>query len=712
MIGRLFSSYAGCSKGVVMKNTACGFRSLFVMCMLFMCSVFVDAQNQEPVKLYGSIRYSSAPEGFDWGVYSWNASEPVEFTPEFISGDLMASGGAVYAFGKYYIVSYLEFGGMYIGMLLTCDIETQTYDYVDIEEFDVSYVTSDMTFDSQSGKIYACSLDKDGSGNTNLSIFSTSDGSQSVIAPMPTMCALAAAADGTLYGIGLADGILYTIDKATAQLTEVGSTGVKPEKIQTATIDQRTGIMYWSAYTSEGGALYTVNLTTGVATLVSKYPNGEQMSGMFIMEEETSSIPDAPVDFVVSFDKASLEGKAAMKLPLNGVDGNPLSGNLKYTVLVDNVQVAEGEGQPGEEVFAPVSVTDAGEHLFSAQVGNAGGIGPACNMKLYVGMDIPIIEDIKVGSASGDVTLSWKILETGVHGGYVDTAIVMYKIVRLPDDVLVAEAYSDTVFVDIINPESMRIAFYKVTPVIEGVGVGETIESAYVRVGEELSIPFSHNFFLWPEYALYSIVDVNDDYCTWTYDNYLQRTRLDWPFGDSSDDWIITPPIKLEKDKKYQAFCTVCSEVEGYSANVEIKLGKGNTVEELVQPILAGTEIDFIDARELQSDHFTVEEDGVYYLGIHGYGSKSHFYLYINSLAVKEIITTELSSVGNKNSIGVVVNENIVCVENPAEIPYCIYNASGVEIAAEADRTFTVTLAPGVYILRSADTCMKFSIVR
>lgn len=87
------------------------------------------------------------------------------------------------------------------------------------------------------------------------------------------MCALAASADGTLYGIGADDGILYTIDKETAALTEVGPTGVTPENTQSATIDGDTGQMYWSAYTADGGALYTVDTATGKATHVFTYPD-------------------------------------------------------------------------------------------------------------------------------------------------------------------------------------------------------------------------------------------------------------------------------------------------------------------------------------------------------------------------------------------------------------------------------------------------------
>ncbi len=201
-----------------------------------------------------------------WGIYSFQATPEITFTPIWLDGDLMGNGGAVYANGKYYVLSYLDFGGAFtVGSLSICDVEKQEFNYVDIMDWNVSYVTTDMTFDPATGNVYGCSLDQSGDGSFNLSIMNLENGVQSPIAPIEQMCALAADKNGTLYGISASSGTLYTIDKATAELTKIGDTGVQPSGTQSATFDPASQILYWSAYTEEGGALYQVDTTNGQA---------------------------------------------------------------------------------------------------------------------------------------------------------------------------------------------------------------------------------------------------------------------------------------------------------------------------------------------------------------------------------------------------------------------------------------------------------------
>ena len=142
------------------------------------------------------------------------------------------------------------------------------------------------------------------------------DGTKTPVAGIDErMCAMATTVSGTLYVIGM-DGNLYVIDKFTADRTLVGPTGVKPVSNQSAVIDWKTGVMYWSAYTADGGALYTVDTKTGQSTLLSTYDDKQQLVGLFIRQTAVADGAPAPVDGIsVEFDKATTNGTAVFTMP-------------------------------------------------------------------------------------------------------------------------------------------------------------------------------------------------------------------------------------------------------------------------------------------------------------------------------------------------------------------------------------------------------------
>jgi len=89
-------------------------------------------------------------------------------------------------------------------------------------------------------------------------------------------CALAllvtasAAPGGTLYAIRDSDNYLVTIDTVTLEFNVIGSTGVGSGDFGDLAYNSDTGTMYWVAGRGNNN-LYTVDLSTGVATLVGSH---------------------------------------------------------------------------------------------------------------------------------------------------------------------------------------------------------------------------------------------------------------------------------------------------------------------------------------------------------------------------------------------------------------------------------------------------------
>lgn len=682
-------------------------RLLLIACLCLAAQTQAQAQKT----IYGAYLYSENGS-MQPGIYSFTDTPDAGLTCVLVSGDLQPNGGAVYANGKYYAVSYFDMGFMTLAYMLVYDTGTFNLENtVMIEDWNVSYVTSDMTYDPSTGNIYACSLNADASGSFNLSLFDTQTGRQTPIAPVKRMCALAASADGTLYGIGADDGILYTIDKETAALTEVGPTGVTPENTQSATIDGDTGQMYWSAYTADGGALYTVDTATGKATHVFTYPDKAQIIGIYTLQAEHNE-PAQPQDVSLDFEGGSLNGTLSFTMPTENADGKTLADEaLNYELAIDINDKTAGTAAPGEKVKLPLQFDEAGSHMFSLTTSNAAGASEAVNITRYIGFDTPkAVTDVKISKeGEGQVTLTWTLPETGVNDGYIDYGNASYRIVRQPDNTVVDEDFTGTTFTETLTPEEKRICYYEVAATSAG-KTGQATISNYVILGEHYIIPVDDDLTDWTLYPLYTSIDSNNDNATWIYSLEKGCIIYEWAFGDNNDDWFITPPMYMSKDKQYTVSASMRNDYEDiYSGTIEYAVGKESTAAAM-QPVSDSFEVASSTFTEYPSKPFSVSEDGYYSVAIHITGEDSPYYVYIDRLKINEHIGSGITAPGaDANGISISRNGGNVTIDNPDGLQLRVYNAAGQLVGEGSGTSISMSLSPGMYIARWADGALKFA---
>lgn len=681
-------------------------KLFLAICFCLVFGTKADAQKT----IYGANLYSES-EDMAPGIYSFTDTPDSKLTCVYTDGDLRPNAGAVYANGKYYAVSYMDMGFMTIAYMLVYDVSSYTMqDMVMIEDWNVSYVSSDMTYDPSTGNIYACSLNADGSGNFNLSLFDTNTAKQTPIAPIERMCALAAAPDGTLYGIGAADGVLYKIDKTNAELTEVGPTGVQPENNQSATIDEDTGVMYWSAYTKDGGALYTVDTTTGQANKVFSYPDQTQIVGIYTLKAEHNE-PAAPTEVSLNFDGGSLNGTMDFNMPVNNFDEKPLTDEkLNYDLTIDIDKKISGSAAPGEKVSVPLSFDEEGNHIFSLTVSNDAGTSEAVNMTRYIGFDTPKpVTDMKIAKDDNNkITLTWNQPESGVNEGYVDLNNLTYKIVRQPDNVVVDDKFKGTEFSEALTPEEKRICYYEVSAMAADKSSDSTI-SNYVILGEHYLLPVDDDLTDWTRYPLYTVIDANGDKATWRYDLGTESIMYEWAYGDGNDDWLITPSIYMEAGKQYVITASLRNEAENVNTGIiEYAVGKDDTAAAM-NTITDNITIKSADFEDYKSDNFSVSEDGYYNVGIHIKGDDSMYYVYINRLMINEDTSTGISDANAENSnISLSRNGATVIINNPDGLAIYIFNASGQCVGKSSSTHIEMQLGKGMYIMKSARGNKKF----
>ncbi len=113
----------------------------------------------------------------------------------------------------------------------------------------------------------------------------------------------------------------------------------------------------------------------------------------------------------------------------------------------------------------------------------------------------------------------------------------------------------------------------------------------------------------------FTIHDVNNDGSTWGWDAYDKAFKTRFNRNADMDDWLVTPPFKLEKGKMYM-FTAKMRTYLGNPLEVEIRWGTGDTPEALSSVLM---EPQIIKNRNSQDYTFYLlpDADGTYYVGIH-----------------------------------------------------------------------------------------------
>ena len=262
---------------------------------------------------------------------------------------------------------------------------TETWEKVDEQTFSTSCGLNfkDLTYDPNDDKVY-CVYYIDGVddlrfGTLDLSTYTVTPISQTSMTV--EVIGLAAHPNGKIYAIVYSSlptsTFLYEIDKHTGDITKIGDLGHGSQrKSQTATIDQRTGKMYWAGYmyynygnqsgktremveNAKRTGLYEIDVTTAACTLITEFPWSEHLTGLTVVGDIEAKAKDlhasatfpsqlqAGKEGTVTATVKNLGTEAAASFNVNLV----LNGNVAATVT--GTDLASGESRDFNLTFTP-----------------------------------------------------------------------------------------------------------------------------------------------------------------------------------------------------------------------------------------------------------------------------------------------------------------------------------------------------------------------
>ena len=159
-----------------------------------------------------------------------------------------------------------------------------------------------MAYNYANGKIYAVGYTQQ--SRWDLYEINMQTGAAAVIGQPDTvdrdpLWTFAITTEGRAYGITATSGLLYEVNLETAQVTEIGFTGVG--FCQSLVYDHDNGIMFWAAYwKDDANGLREVNLETGESVSIGDIQDAAQVCGGYTVPSWDD--PTQPSNVTVTFN--------------------------------------------------------------------------------------------------------------------------------------------------------------------------------------------------------------------------------------------------------------------------------------------------------------------------------------------------------------------------------------------------------------------------
>ncbi len=597
-------------------------------------------------ELVGSVVYADnwTEANSPVGLYNIPISSDESFDLKFLGPN--ANSGGVLVEGKYYVCERMQFGDENYTYFIAYDMNDGEILY----ERNYPYHTLSMTYDPTTSRIYGIIILEDEYYLTEVNFDDIAgDVELNPIAPMMPegvglWNSIACDGNGQLYAIYgnivvenesyyCSGSTLYKVDKATGECISIGETGYDCTYASDATFDPKTNKLYWTVSPADGsGFLTEVDVNTGAATPIYNFPNNQEVLGLsVVLPLAEPKAPAVATDLATQFTGKSLTGNVIFQTPSTLFDGSAPTGNLDYQIKANGEILASGSANYNERVSAPVTLPDSGYYTFVITTSNSIGSSPKAEVSAYVGADTPEATTVTLKYENGIMNVSWLPVTSSVNGGFIDVDAVRYTVTRFPENVIVAENITECAFAEpIAEPTDIVSYYYEVTAEADGL-VSAPARSNYVILGS-IEPPFAATFDEGPD-GFYTI-DANGDGRTWI--NINEHMRVQWNSSMAMDDWLLAPPLRLQGGKYYEIACQLGAQSSNFPERVEIKLGKGPNPDQMTETLLAPTIITNKMSEEPWnwSTSIVPEEDGIYFIGIHGMSDADSYYLIVDNFSI------------------------------------------------------------------------------
>jgi len=604
----------------------------------------IDAQQNvaDSLVLYGVMKQTDGATTLTAShLYSFNAAPVQNYVEEAKKKALPEATAYCYAKGNYYLFS--------VGSVTIVDAITGETLQTDTFKLNGSAVTpmQAATYDPLTDLIYVVYWGENWSKAILTFNTETHEVNEFSNEGNKYIMSIAASPDSNLYFISYPAN-LYKLNKETKEETLINSKARTGKAYQNATASQSmafdwaTNKIYLANLTSDWQThLDCLDPTTGTGYNVFDFPARERFVGLYIPYYNEGA-PAAPSN--ISFDysaQGNLDGQLKFTVPTTTYrNGNALSGTLTAHIVLNGTDETM-EVTPGQEVVLDKTLP-RGNDIIEIYISNSEGDGAMRRLITFAGYDVPAaVSGLEVSVANGQATLKWNATNSSLNGGPLDDSTIGYKIVRYPDETVVAHELKNTTFIDQMPTARMHYWYDVISEA--GTDEGGIATTNEVIGGTAFIPPFTEGFDTQEDFDLHKVVDNNNDQHTWYWMQsmagaYLMGNGVTNPetgfVATFNDDYLISPNIQLKKNVDYRVTFH-CGDA-WVDEHMRLLLGTSQSLtgnETVIDSTIVVPSGESYEYNKI----FTVPADGEYYLIFHSntVGSSVNNELYDYSIDIE-----------------------------------------------------------------------------
>lgn len=569
-----------------------------------------------------------------------------DFSLAMNNGGLYTPDGSYYAFSSTSFFRY-DTGNWAAGLISETPLDLS----------DAGRPTA-VTYDVTTNTVYGCFMDEKTMWPASYS-FGTLDLTTGKITKIKSLpggekgkaCGLAADGKGNIYAILGYDTsnqysyypALYSVNKATGDLTLIGNTGIKLQNSYSgAAFDHKSGRLFWAVdATYNTGAIYEVDLATGACTKVTDTPNGEQFSSIAIPYTVVhQSAPALIEDLAVRFTDAIGNGTLSFTMPTLTYGGDALEGEIEYSAACGNQIIATGKKRPGDSVTEAVSINSQGNVTITVTLkGGSENAESVSEIETFIGNDTPSApKNICVSARGNDLTISWTAPAAGINGGFIDESALSYKVTLLPSGETIAETTSTqtNATLGLECPTKLTLSVTSLCGDTEG---GTSSSESFVA-GPAFEVPYFEDFSDDRSFDLYTVEDIAADGATWSRfkGNEGAYVQCEYSTENPKDDWLFTPAFHLESGVHYTlSFKASSLMVKAFPEMMEVMIGNAPAVGAMTGTVLESERIDNEESWTWfdYSLPVTVDATGDYHFGFHAMSAADQYRLGVDDIRLE-----------------------------------------------------------------------------
>ena len=377
----------------------------------------------------------------------------------------------------------------------------------------------------------------------------------------------------------------------------------------------------FNAYLKDGNsAFYRIDPKDNSCEKMYDTESGEEY--IYMVCADPNALPTSPAmaGFVSDqFEGSALKGTLSYTLPAVKMNGEALSGNLYWRLLVDGEKVIDGTHAAGSLLSfeTPELSNDTHTFAFMVSADNEHWSAPAV-MQRCVGSDYP---DAPSGvTLDNEGNVKWEAVDgTGTRGGFVDLNNLVYKVYLNGEE----QGETRETGYKVSFPEGKPFASYHAAVVASSdAKQSEQTLSNAVTFGEPWEInPSVHFRPEEEEFELFQAVDLDGktDESGMTR-NWHFSTTMGFPSfasGADGDDLLIFPPMNFSTSAKVYRFEMEAGLIRDIdkSGTIEVVIGKEPNLESMTQTIIPPTRCEYMRG-DIIVEYFAVPSPGTYYIGI------------------------------------------------------------------------------------------------